>query len=476
MPPFDALLTWFVFAAAVVFIIWRPMGLNEAIPAAAGALILIVYGVVPPGELLDIFDVVGGAALTILSTIAMSIVMDNIGIFKWVAHNLVKLSRGSGALLYWYVVLMCFLMTLFFNNDGSILITTPIIIRMVTLLQFKPHQKLPYLFAGALVATASSAPIGVSNLANLIAMRIVGLDLSSYAQYMFVPSLVGIASIALLLFALFRRDIPRTIPAPSYAIYAGPSSPLRTGFQSARSGGARGDGHLPLHPLKYDTQQAETYDIRLFRVTIGIVILTRAGFFLGSSLGIPIEWIGITGAAALVAIRWLWLKQSPKDLLTQTPWHILVFAFGIYVIVHAFHQVGVLDAAVDFLSRQIGDSHFAAIFWMGGWLTLLSVIMNNLPAVMVGTLSLTNMDLDQTVMQVAYMANILGSDIGSLLVPVGTLASLLWMFILRANRIPITWGKYIKLTFVVIPIGLLVSLITLYCWTGLFFWKGGYQS
>jgi len=229
---------------------------------------------------------------------------------------------------------------------------------------------------------------------------------------------------------------------------------------------------LPVHPLKHgaaETASPDASHLGLIRLTIGIVVLTRAGFFLGSGMGIPIEWIGIAGAAALVLVRWIWLRRGPKDLITQTPWHIIVFAFGIYVIVYAFHQSGAVDAAADFLSRQIDGDRFAAIFWMGGWLTLLSVLMNNLPAVMIGTMSLTGMNLETEVMQSAYMANILGSDIGALLVPVGTLASLLWMFILRSHRIPITWGKYVKVAFAVVPVGLVVSLFTLYFWTGLFY-------
>ena len=479
MPPFEAIVAWSVFAAAVILIIWRPRGLSEAIPAAAGALALIGFGIVPPGDLLDLFNIVGGAALTILSTIAMSIVMDGIGVFRWAAHNLVRLSRGSGVLLYWNVVLLCFLMTMFFNNDGSILITTPILIRMLTMLRFEPRRQLPFLFAGALVATASSAPIGVSNLANLIAMRIVGFDLETYALYMFVPSLAGIGCIAGLLFLIFRKDIPREIPTSAHAPHPGPHGPVRRGQQDAGKPAESPQGHppekpaksLPVHPLKYGAAETppETGHLGVIRLTIGIVVLTRAGFFLGSGMGIPIEWIGIAGAAALVLARWIWLGRGPKDLITQAPWHIIVFAFGIYVIVHAFHQSGAVDAAADFLGRRIDGDRFAAIFWMGGWLTLLSVLMNNLPAVMIGTLSLADMQLEPAVMQSAYMANILGSDIGALLVPVGTLASLLWMFILRSHRIPVTWGKYVKVAFAVVPAGLAVSLFTLYFWTGLFF-------
>ena len=68
-------------------------------------------------------------------------------------------------------------MTLFLNNDGSILITTPILIMLLKNLGLEHKQKLPYLISGALIATASSAPIGVSNIVNLISLEIIGMDL-----------------------------------------------------------------------------------------------------------------------------------------------------------------------------------------------------------------------------------------------------------------------------------------------------------
>jgi len=108
----------------------------------------------------------------------MAIVLDSIGFFRWAAFNLVKRVNGSGVSLYWYTNLLCFLMTVFFNNDGSILITTPIIIYMVTILKLERHQQFAYLVSGALVATASSAPIAVSNLA-LSALKIVGSSFAS---------------------------------------------------------------------------------------------------------------------------------------------------------------------------------------------------------------------------------------------------------------------------------------------------------
>jgi len=134
-----------VFAVTIALLVWRPRGLNEAYPATGGALALLLIGVVRPQELGEVFGVVSGAVVTILCTIVMSIVLDSIGFFRWSAYNVIRYAHGSGIRLYWVIMALCFLMTLFFNNDGSILITTPIIIQVARLLRLKIHQQIPYL-------------------------------------------------------------------------------------------------------------------------------------------------------------------------------------------------------------------------------------------------------------------------------------------------------------------------------------------
>ncbi|KAF9130472.1 hypothetical protein BGX30_013481, partial [Mortierella sp. GBA39] len=395
-------LTVGVFAITVIFLMWRPRGINESISTTAGAFILLAAGVVPLTDLITIFNIVSGAAVTILSTIVMSLVLDSVGVFRWVALNLIERVNGSGRKLFWYVILLCFLMTIFFNNDGSILITTPIIIQICSMLKLKPHQKIPYLLSGALIATASSAPIGVSNLANLIALNIVGLDLNSYTLIMFVPSMIGIATIAMLLYLYFRKQIPVTIsrnPARDYSL-------------------------VNIHPLQQPTESRTQIDWWLFRVSICIVVLFRAGV---------------------------------KDIVTKTPWHILLFAFSIYIIVKSLDNAGLTAALINGLQPFAGMGEASLIAAFGLLLTLLSNIVNNLPSVMIGTLAVLGMGLDPQHVHLAYMATIIGSDIGSLLTPVGTLATLIWMFMLRSSKIHITWKQYMRVTFIVIPVELKIS-------------------
>lgn len=439
-----------VFLATIFFIMWNPWRINETIPTAIGAVLFLIAGVVPLADILDIFNMVRSASLTILSTIVMTLVLESIGFFRWVALNLVNKARGSGIKLYLYVIFLCFLMTLFFNNDGSILITTPILIKTVNLLNLKPHQKIPYLLSGAIIATATSAPIAISNIANLIALKIVGLDLNTYVAMMFVPSMLGILVIAGLLFLYFKKDIPTKLQQLPINI---------DNYMNARSYS---------HPLANKTP-SQNVDWWMFKVCFAITVLIRGSYFILTPFGISIEWIAITGAILLIAIRWYRNRIGVLDIIQKTPWHILIFSFSMYILVFGLQNIGLTSSLVTTLGDTLRSSRFHAIFIMGGLLTLMSNAFNNLPAVMIGTLTLSQIGLDPPTLKIAYLANVLGSDIGSLLTPVGTLATLLWMFILKENHIHMTWKKYIKITIIIIPAGLIVSLFSLYLWTKLLF-------
>lgn len=442
--------TFVIFALTTLFIMWRPQGINEAIPAICGAVLLFLAGIVPFSDILQIFKLVSGPSITIISTIVMCIVLESIGVFRWAALNIVNKARGSGTRLFLYIMLLCFLMTIFFNNDGSILITTPIIIHIVSILHLKQHQKLPFLFAGVFIATSASLPIGVSNIANLIGLKMVGLDLISYTNLIFVPSMIGILTLSLLLFLLFRKEIPQKIPTLNdYSIESFASNQMN---------------ESQVHPLSRKSQTDTPINWPLFRTCIVLVVLIRGSYFVLPSIGISIESIAIIGACILVGIRWINMKVVPLDIIKKAPWHILVFAFGMYVTVYALNNTGVTTFFIHILEESMTDNLVFTSFISGILISVFSNLMNNLPSVMLGTLIISEMGMDIQTLQVSYVSMIIGSDIGALLSPMGTLATLLWMYVLRKNGIPITWSKYFSVALLVIPITLLVTLIALNLW------------
>nr|WP_263326737.1 arsenic transporter [Neobacillus sp. Marseille-Q6967] len=443
------IITIFAFILTMVMIFIRPKNMNEAIPASVGAIIVLFSGSVSTFDLIDIGSKVTGAAVTIIATIVMAIVLESFGFFRWTAALMLKVSKGSGIRLYWYTLLLCFLMTLFFNNDGSILITTPILILIFKNIGLKTRQKIPYLLSGALIATASSAPIGVSNIVNLIALKIIGMDLYLQTAMMFVPATLGLVFLAFLLLLVFRKDIPKEIRLHSYTL------PLQSNHR--------------FHPLQRKNEDMFEKQKKLMIQMLIFVFLVRISLFVASFFNISVSLVAVLGSVVLLIWRWIHLKKNPKDVLTKIPWHILIFAFGMYVIIYGLHNIGLTSLMVDQLGSIVNDSLLHASVTMGSITAFLSNIFNNHPALMVSTLALTEMGLDQLLMQTVYLANIIGSDIGSLILPIGTLATLLWMDILRKNNIRITWLEYIKVTLIVIPPTLILTLIGLYFWLLLVF-------
>ncbi|SFE46011.1 arsenical pump membrane protein [Paenibacillus catalpae] len=437
-------ITLISFAFTLLLILWRPRGLNEAVPATIGAVLVILSGAVSLQDLVQISTTVSGAAITIMATIVMAIVLESFGFFIWAAEGLAVRARGSGIRLFWYVNLLCFLMTLFFNNDGSILITTPILLIMLQHLGLKNRQKIPYLISGALVATASSAPIGVSNIVNLIALKIVHMDLYMHTLMMFVPASLGLVFLVTLMFFYFYRQLPKKIPK-TFTI---PRHPITS------------------HPLSHssDERSSRIYSNRFMLNILLFVFAVRISLFAGSYFQIPIEWIAVAGSLLLLAWRWIHLKVSPKDVLVKIPWHILIFAFGMYVIIYGLNNIGLTRLLVHVFQPLVSGDLLNASLLMGGLISLLSTLFNNHPALMVGTLTLTQMGLDPLTLKIAYLASVIGSDIGSLLLPIGTLASLLWLHILKQYKVKLSWKEYVKVTFMVIPPTLIFTLVCLAYW------------
>lgn len=442
---FTSILTLLAFFITMLFIFWRPKGLNEAIPATIGAFMVILCGSVSLTDLGEIGSKVTGASVTILATMIMAIALESFGFFYWVAAKLLQQSRGSGIKLFWLTNSLCFLMTIFLNNDGSVLITTPILLLVLKYLGLKKHQKTPYLISGVLIATASSAPIGVSNIVNLISLKMIGMDLYLHTAMMFVPSMMGLIFMACLLFIFFYKRLPKSLPdIPNH-------------FQSLQ--------HRRYHPLHSPSDPLpKRNQTKIMLFVLAFVFLVRISLFAASYTGISVPLVAVIGSIILLAWRWVYFKTSPKDLLYKSPWHIFIFAFTMYILIYGLHNIGFTELLVNYFEPMVSGSLSYATFVSGISTSVFSNLFNNHPALMISTFTLTEMSLNPSTAKIIYLANIIGSDIGSLLLPIGTLATLIWMHILKQHDESISWGEYLKTTILIIPLTVLFTLTCLYFW------------
>ncbi len=404
----EMLLAGSIFLLTLVLVIWQPRGLSIGWSASIGAVLALGTGVIHIADIPVVWNIVWNATAAFIAVIIISLLLDESGFFEWAALHVSRWGNGRGRLLFTWIVLLGAAVAALFANDGAALILTPIVIAMLLALGFSQGTTLAFVMAAGFIADTASLPLIVSNLVNIVSADFFDLGFTQYASVMIPVDAAAIAATLIMLHLFFRRDIPATYDV----------SLLKT----------------PASVIK---------DAATFRAGWIVLLLLLVGFFVLEPLGIPVSAIAAAGAAVLFIVAKRGHGINTGKVLRSAPWQIVIFSLGMYLVVYGLRNAGLTEypGVLNLLAEK---GLWAATFGTGFLTAFLSSVMNNMPTVLIGALSIDGSTATGVVKEAMIYANVIGCDLGPKITPIGSLATLLWLHVLAQKNITITWGYYFR--------------------------------
>ncbi|AIX73334.1 arsenical efflux pump membrane protein ArsB [Pantoea sp. PSNIH4] len=415
-----------IFVLTLVLVIWQPKGLSIGWSAVLGAALALLTGVVEIGDIPAVWQIVWNATATFIAVIIISLLLDESGFFEWAALHVSRWGGGKGRLLFTWIVLLGAAVAALFANDGAALILTPIVIAMLLALGFSPGATLAFVMAAGFIADTASLPLIVSNLVNIVTADFFQLGFSEYASVMVPVNIASVAATLVMLHLFFRKDIPADYDLTK----------LKAPWEAIR-------------------------DLRTFKTGWVVLLLLLIGFFALEPLGVPVSLV----AAVAAFILWLVARKGEvidtRKVLKEAPWQIVIFSLGMYLVVYGLRNAGLTGVIASLLNRFAEHGIWGATLGTGFMTAFLSSVMNNMPTVLVGALSIDGSQAQGVVKEAMIYANIIGCDLGPKITPIGSLATLLWLHVLGQKNITIGWGYYFRVGIVMTLPVLFITLAAL---------------
>jgi arsenical pump membrane protein len=402
---------WAISAVATAAVIARPFRLPEAIWAAGGAVLLIATGLLSLaagltaiGKGLDVY-------LFLIGMMLLSEVARREGLFDWVAAYAVNHAKGSPRRLFLLIYIVGVVVTVFLSNDATAVVLTPAVFAAARKAKVDP---LPYLFICAFVANAASFVLPISNPANIVLYGDHTPPLGRWLASFALPSLLAILATYLVLRQVEARRpgevCERDIDQP----------PLSVGGKLALAGIA---------------------------VTALALVIVSA---LDKPLGAPTALLGVATTATILTAR----KAAPWPILKSVSWSVLPLVAGLFVLVEALGQTGLISALAGTLESAGNSSAPLTAAVGGGLLAIASNLMNNLPAGLIASTAISQAHPPRMVID----ALLIGVDLGPNLSITGSLATILWLAAIRREGEDVTFWRFLKVGALVTPPALALAI------------------
>lgn len=411
-----------VVLAGVIFVVTYALIATERVDKTIAALLagslVVVLGIVGQEEAFEAIDL--NVIFLLAGMMIMAGILRRTGFFQWVAIRAVKVSGGEPYRLLVVLSVVCALLSAFLDNVTTVVLIAPVTIYIATVLRVSP---LPFLISEILASNIGGTATLIGDPPNILIGSAAGLGFDAF--------LLNLGPAALLVFLAFLA-LTRLLFARDLAVHADVRDAV----------------------LALDENEVIS-DRRLLRVSLAVIAVTLLGFLLARPLGLETGAIALLGAAVLSLIA----RLDAETILHEVEWSTLFFFVGLFMLVSAIVEVGIVDAVAEGLvTLTAGDATVTTLglIWLSG---IASAIVDNIPYTATMIPVVQGLGASGMPIEPLWWALALGASLGGNATIVGASANVVVANLAGRSGTPITFGAFL-------PYGLVVTVVSLVISTG----------
>lgn len=403
---------WAIAAVATMGVIVRPFGAPEAVWAVIGAAILVITGLLSPGDALTGIAKGTDVYLFLFGMMLLAETARAEGLFDWAAAHATRRANGSAGRMFTMIYLVGTIVTVFLSNDATAVVLTPAVAAAAR--TAKAEQPLPYLLICAFIANAASFVLPISNPANLV---LYGSQMPPLLEWLprYLPAAVVSIVVTYIVLRWTQRDALR--------------QPIAT--------------NVPVPHLSHSGKVAAA---GIAATAVALIVSSAVDI----QLGLPTAIAGVATTIIVLIVE----RKGPWDTIKDISWSVLPLVAGLFVLVEALDRSGLIRLLATAIHHAVEGSAIATSWAMGVGVAVGGNLINNLPAGLIASSALQIANPPDQVTRAA----LIGVDLGPNLSVTGSLATILWLAALRREGLRVGALAFLKVGVLVMPPALLLSL------------------
>jgi Na+/H+ antiporter NhaD/arsenite permease-like protein len=415
------------FIAIAVFLFTYALIIDERIhrtvAALVGASIIVALQIVPWDKIPEYLDLG-----TIFLLMGMMIIVNTArlsGLFEYIAIITAKFADGSPIKVLILFSLLTAVVSAFLDNVTTVLLITPMLIYLAELMDLNP---IPFLLSEIFASNIGGTATLIGDPPNIMIGSAANLSFNEFLINMGPIVVVDIFIVMLMLYAFYGRGL-KVSPERKEQINA---------------------------VLKKLDEKAAIKDLALFRKSVIVILLVIGLFFIHSAIGLEPAVVALIGASVIL----LWTRQSPEAILEKIEWPALFFFGGLFIVVGALVETGVIASLAAFVVSNVSSTGEAMLI-IAWFAAIASAIVDNIPltATLIPLINGMSGAMDTYPL---WWALSLGACLGGNGSAIGASANVVVLGIAERNRIKISFIEFLKVGMVILLVTVAVGTMILW--------------